>query len=411
MDVAVTVNDVNEAPEINSVSNPDFSYTETRTTPVYTFGASDPEGDPISWSVSGADQNELTISETGVLTFDSQPDYENPGDAGSDNVYNITVEARDDQFATNTLDITVTITPVNEPPTVVGHPRRAIDENDETFSHSFRAVDPEGSSTTFTWSLSGTDGGDFNISQDGELTFRTTPNYESPADSNRDNEYLLTVRAYDGQYYGTLDMAVTVLNVNEAPEIRPVSRPEYSRQENDTGAIYTFSATDPEGGTVTWSTGGLDEGDFTIVGGALKFANPPDHETPLGSGSNGNEYLVTVHARDDQFNSAMLENTVKVTVTDVNEGPEVTGTDSFTVAENQYLSNASFNATDPEGESVTRWNTAGTDGGDFTISENWVLTFRNLPDYERPSDSNLDNEYQLTVRAYGRQVTVHSMWW
>ena len=400
MDVAVTVNDVNEAPEINSVSNPDFSYTETRTTPVYTFGASDPEGDPISWSVSGADQNELTISETGVLTFDSQPDYENPGDAGSDNVYNITVEARDDQFATNTLDITVTITPVNEPPTVVGHPRRAIDENDETFSHSFRAVDPEGSSTTFTWSLSGTDGGDFNISQDGELTFRTTPNYESPADSNRDNEYLLTVRAYDGQYYGTLDMAVTVLNVNEAPEIRPVSRPEYSRQENDTGAIYTFSATDPEGGTVTWSTGGLDEGDFTIVGGALKFANPPDHETPLGSGSNGNEYLVTVHARDDQFNSAMLENTVKVTVTDVNEGPEVTGTDSFTVAENQYLSNASFNATDPEGESVTRWNTAGTDGGDFTISENGVLTFRNLPDYERPSDSNLDNEYQLTVRAY-----------
>ena len=400
LDVAITVNDANEAPEINSVSNPDFSYTETRTTPVYTFGASDPEGDPISWSVSGADWSELTISETGVLTFDSQPDYENPGDAGSDNVYNITVEARDDQFATNTLDITVTITPVNEPPTVVGHPRRAIDENDETFSHSFRAVDPEGSSTTFTWSLSGTDGGDFNISQDGELTFRTTPNYESPADSNRDNEYLLTVRAYDGQYYGTLDMAVTVLNVNEAPEIRPVSRPEYSRQENDTGAIYTFSATDPEGGTVTWSTGGLDEGDFTIVGGALKFANPPDHETPLGSGSNGNEYLVTVHARDDQFNSAMLENTVKVTVTDVNEGPEVTGTDSFTVAENQYLSNASFNATDPEGESVTRWNTAGTDGGDFTISENGVLTFRNLPDYERPSDSNLDNEYQLTVRAY-----------
>ena len=400
LDVAITVNDANEAPEINSVSNPDFSYTETRTTPVYTFGASDPEGDPISWSVSGADQNELTISETGVLTFDSQPDYENPGDAGSDNVYNITVEARDDQFATNTLDITVTITPVNEPPTVVGHPRRAIDENDETFSHSFRAVDPEGSSTTFTWSLSGTDGGDFNISQDGELTFRTTPNYESPADSNRDNEYLLTVRAYDGQYYGTLDMAVTVLNVNEAPEIRPVSRPEYSRQENDTDAIYTFSATDPEGGTVTWSTGGLDEGDFTIVGGALKFANPPDHETPLGSGSNGNEYLLTVHARDDQFNSAMLENTVKVTVTDVNEGPEVTGTDSFTVAENQYLSNASFNATDPEGESVTRWNTAGTDGGDFTISENGVLTFRNLPDYERPSDSNLDNEYQLTVRAY-----------
>ena len=412
LDVTVAVNDVNEPPTVTGDDT--LSYPEnTATTRVLDrYSASDPDRRPITWSVEGTDSGAFAIDSSGNLRFSSQPDHETPTDSGGNNVYDIQVVATDDgnigdgtpsQLGTlsSYFDVSVTVTPVNEPPSVTGDTGPTVDENDENFSRVYTASDQEGTASTFTWSLSGTDRGDFNIDRNtGELTFRNTPDFEQPADSGGNNEYLVAVRAYDGQYYGTLDMAVTVLNVNEAPEIRPVNRPEYSRQENDTGAIYTFSATDPEGGTVTWSTGGLDEGDFTIVGGALKFANPPDHETPLGSGSNGNEYLVTVHARDDQFNSAMLENTVKVTVTDVNEGPEVTGTDSFTVAENQYLSNASFNATDPEGESVTRWNTAGTDGGDFTISENGVLTFRNLPDYERPSDSNLDNEYQLTVRAY-----------
>ena len=352
--------------------------------------------------MSGADRNELTISETGVLTFDSQPDYENPGDAGLDNVYDITVEARDDQFATNTLDITVTVTPVNEPPTVTGDSRPSVSENDENFSRFYTASDPEGSASTFTWSLSGTDSGDFNIDRNtGELTFRNTPDYERPADSGGDNEYLVQVRATDeGNLRGTLDVTVTVNDFNEAPEIRSVSRPEYTRQENDTGTIYTFSATDPEGGTVTWSTGGLDEGDFTIVGGALKFANPPDYEIPSGSGGNGNEYLLTVHARDDQFNSAMLENTVKVTVTEVNEGPEVTGRDSFMVAENQDLSSATYRATDPEGDTITRWNLGGSDGSDFNISQDGTLTFRSLPDYERPADSNQDNIYEVEIRPY-----------
>ena len=64
--------------------------------------------------------------------------------------------------------------------------------------------------------MSGTDGGDFNISQNGELTFRNTPNYESPADSNRNNEYLLTVVATDeGRLRGSLDVTVMVTDVDD----------------------------------------------------------------------------------------------------------------------------------------------------------------------------------------------------
>ena len=53
--------------------------------------------------------------------------------------------------------------------------------------------------------MSGTDGGDFTIGQNGELTFRNTPDYERPADYNRNNEHLVQVRPYDGQFTGRLD--------------------------------------------------------------------------------------------------------------------------------------------------------------------------------------------------------------
>ena len=199
MNVTVTVNDVNEAPAITGDDNP--SYPEEGTGQVARYRATDPERAAITWSVTGPDGNDFRISETGELTFGSPPDYESPAGANG-NGYLVTVRARDEGLNAATLDVTVTVTPVNEPPTVSGLDTRTIDENDENFSGSYSASDPEGASTTFTWSLSGTDRGDFNISQDGELTFRNTPNYESPSDSNRNNEYLVTVRASDGQYTG-----------------------------------------------------------------------------------------------------------------------------------------------------------------------------------------------------------------
>ena len=131
---------------------------------------------------------------------------------------------------------------------------------------------------------------------------------------------------------------------------------------------------------------------------SFKEETPPDFEQP-GDLGRDNVYDVTVQARDNGGNTASLP--VTVTVREVNEGPEVTGgRPSFTINENQDLPNAIYAATDPEGGSVTRWSLGGSDGGDFTISEAGVLTFRHLPDYERPADSNKDNVYELQVRPY-----------
>ena len=403
LNVTVTVTNINEEAPVVSGRN-SHTVRENTTSSIYTYRATDSDiNDTIAWSVEGTDGDDFTIDENGALAFASAPDYEGPTDSDSDNVYEITVVAADGGGLRGTLEITVTVTELNEGPVVSGTATFTVNENQDLPSASYTATDPEatgGVITTITWSVSGRDGGDFTIDREtGVLTFRSLPDYERPADSNRDNEYEVTVRAYDGRSYGTYDVTVTVLAVNEGPAI--TGRDTFSYRENGTSALYTYRATDPEGDEYTWDLGGLDAGDFEISdGGVLTFASPPNFDSPAGSGTDGNEYLVTVQARDDQGNTG--EFPVTITVTDQNEGATVSGQEIISVQENRdpILILATYTASDPEGQAITRWSLGGSDSGDFSISGDGELTFRNVPDYDRPADSNRDNEYRVTVRAY-----------
>ena len=402
LEVTVTVQDVNEPPAVTGTVT--FTYRENGTATLHTFRATDPERSAIAWSLSGADEDDFAIGETGVLAFASPPNYESPTDSGRDNVYEVTVAARDDASNSGTLDVVVTVTDQNEGPEISGQQSLSFTENQPTdlVLATYTATDPEDPSASITrWSLTGTDAGDFTIGESGQLTFRNVPNYERPADSGRDNVYNLTVRASDGRNYGYLEVTVTVEDVNEAPTITTTSKTAFSYRENGTATIYTFKATDPERSAIAWSVSGTDEDDFTIgETGVLSFANPPNYESPADSGRD-NVYEVTVVARGDASNSGTLD--VVVTVTDQNEGPEISGQQSLSFTENQATERvlATYTATDPEdpSASITRWSLTGTDAGDFTIGESGQLTFRNVPNYERPADSGRDNVYNLSVRA------------
>ncbi|CUW39775.1 putative autotransporter outer membrane protein; type V secretion [Magnetospirillum sp. XM-1] len=117
--VAVTVTNVNEAPSFTSGTTANFAENGTGT--VYTATSSDPDsGATASYSiVGGADQAKFSInSSSGVLTFQSAPNYENPTDSDTNNTYVVTLRVSD---GTNTVDqtVTVTVTNVNEAPTGV----------------------------------------------------------------------------------------------------------------------------------------------------------------------------------------------------------------------------------------------------------------------------------------------------
>ena len=111
--VTITVTDANEPPVISGDTS--VYYSEARTDAVATYTADDPENGQITWSLAGDDSGDFAISNTGELTFNTQPDRENPADADTNNVYLIAVQASDGPN-TVSLDVAVTVTDAADPP-------------------------------------------------------------------------------------------------------------------------------------------------------------------------------------------------------------------------------------------------------------------------------------------------------
>jgi Ca2+-binding RTX toxin-like protein len=82
-----------------------------------TVTATDADSTTLTYSIlGGADSALFTInSSTGALSFLAAPDYENPTDAGANNVYDVTVRASDGTLFDDQA-IAVTVTNVNEAP-------------------------------------------------------------------------------------------------------------------------------------------------------------------------------------------------------------------------------------------------------------------------------------------------------
>ncbi len=113
--------------------------------------------------------------------------------------------------------------------------------------------------------------------------------------------------------------------------------------------------------------------------------------------------MVTVIATDSFDVSDSVE--VIITVTDVNEGPEISlgglaisGDASITSAENNSASLETYTSRGPDAASAT-WTLGGDDAGAFNISSSGELTFASVPDYENPADADTDNVYMVTVQA------------
>ena len=178
----------NTAPVLTGVL--EYSVPEN-TTNVSTFQATDAQGDAISYSVSGTDSNYFNIgSSSGVLEFNSAPDFESPQDANTDNVYELLVIASDGSLSSS-LGITVNVTDVAEGPTITSSNTFTVEENQTSIGEVTT------SSSSVTFSLSGDDSTLITISSAGLLEFVDAPDYESPQDAGANNIYNITVTATD----------------------------------------------------------------------------------------------------------------------------------------------------------------------------------------------------------------------
>ena len=389
------------APSFTSEPSASVSENVAAGTSVLDVVATDTDGDALTYFISGgadADLFEIDAS-TGALSFLASPDFETPGDAGGDNVYDIIVTASD---GTNSADqaVAITVTDANDnSPVFTSGATASVEENTTLVVYTAAATDAD-AGTSLTYSLSGADAGLFTIDANtGEVSFINAPDFENPGDAGANNVYDIVVTASDGTNSTDQSVAITVTDANDNSPVFS-SGATASVEENATSVVYTAAATDSDAGTtLTYSLSGTDASLFTIDAdtGEVSFINAPDFENP-GDAGGDNAYDIIVTASDGTNST---DQTVAITVTDINESsPVITSSATASVEENVTGVVYTAVATDADTAMSLTYSLSGTDASLFTIdADTGEVSFTSSPDFETPGDAGGDNVYDIIVTA------------
>ena len=403
--VAITVTPANDNPPVfTSSATPSVP---ENTTAVVTLMATDADlpAQTVIFSVTGGADHSTFQIVGGQLQFKAAPDYEAPTDANVDNRYVVEVTVTDSGSpALSTMQtLTVTVTSANDnPPVFTSSATPSVPEN-TTAVVTLMATDADLPAQTVIFSVTG--GADQSTFQivGGQLQFKAAPDYEAPTDANVDNRYVVEVMATDSGSPALSTMQTLTVTVTSANDNPPVftSSATPSVPENTT-AVVTLMATDADlpAQTVIFSvTGGADQSTFQIVGGQLQFKAAPDYEAPTDANVD-NRYVVEVTVTDNGSPALSTMQTLTVTVTSANDNPPVfTSSATPSVPENTTAV-VTLMATDADlpAQTVIFSVTGGADQSTFQIVGG-QLQFKAAPDYEAPTDANVDNRYVVEVTA------------
>ncbi|MDG1139443.1 MAG: tandem-95 repeat protein [Opitutales bacterium] len=404
--VVINVDDLYEAPVIQQPTAQEGKSLQILEHSLFVIdiNATNDEGlyEDTFFSISGGlDAGFFTIDEsTGVLSFISGPDYENPLDDLSDgnNSYHVVVRATDNgpENSFSEIDLYVSVSDGNDLPEFNVDPAVLSIVLPEDTLHilelsDLNASDPEGSA--LTWSIvEGGTIGDSSLVED-------TLHYQPFDNINGSDEVILEVKDH-AELKAQITIGFTITQVNDAPII--ITGIDIAHPENLT-TISTLEATDIEGDELSWSlSGGADHELFSLsVNGDLSFlGNPPDFETP-DSNESSNFYEIAIFVSDGD---ATAEKTLTVEVLDVADiDPVIHNLDEnitnlLRVMENE-LDVLDLNFSDIEGDEIELLLTGGSDISEFDLSQEGRLRFLTAPNFENPTDLNSDNLYEVDLNA------------
>jgi hypothetical protein len=310
----------NYPPTDISLSNSSINENTATGTTIGTFSSTSLDSnDTYTYSlVAGTgDDNNGSFTITGSsLKNGFIPNYE------SKTSYLIRVRSTDSIGQYTEKQFTITINNVNETPyaLLLSNTSQAENTTANTTIGTFSTSDVD-SGDTFTYSLvAGTDDTDnasFNISG-ANLRNTSVFNYEAKS------SYSIRVRTTDaGGLYHEATFTITVTNVNEAPTDISISSASISENVPTGTTIGTFSATDQEGGAMTFALHDTvnypDNSSFTITSGVLKSAVVFNYEDK-------SSYSIRVRVTDST--SLTFDKTITISITDVTITPTLTTTNA-----------------------------------------------------------------------------------
>lgn len=321
--VSIGVTPVNDGPTASHLN-----LTTDEDVPVNgAISANDPDGDSLSYSITGNPANGTVVLNpaTGTFTYTPATGYN-----GSDS-FVVTVSDGNGGVATSTVRIGVNAR--NEKPA-------AIDLNlttaeDTAVNGAISASDPD--SDPLSYSISGNPASGTVVLNPSTGTFVYTPN---PNYSGSDS-FVVTISDGKG---GTTTSTVMITVTPDNNDV-PVSSDISLTMDENTSVNGSISASDPDGDPLHYSVkGGNAHGTVILNPSTGNFIYTPNQDY-----SGSDSFIVTV--RDDKGGSVDI--TVSIVVNPVNSGPTAVD-DAVSVNQDSTVTVAvRTNDTDPENDSLT----------------------------------------------------------
>ena len=356
--VTIIVNKVDEAPAaptvIPSEANLTVAENDGSGVNLAQLTSSDPEGDDISFAVDNPNFEIETVGNAVLLKVKDGVglDYE----ATMDGTITLMVTASDGTNTSEGTAVVVTVTDVNEAPTISvmdgetpdGMPAvSTVEENTTAPVGLIVNSDPESGLSGPVTIVTNADGGYVVTDADGDqLTFTVSDRRfsvkEDPlgglwlvlnegVDGDTESEVMVTVTVSDGLLSTMADVTITITNVNEPPTItvEPGVVPAADGgdgasgaiAENDTGPVYEIIVSDPED-DLTLADVTIDDDRFIVKGdsegGLWAVLNEEVNYEEVQS----IDIVVTV--TDSGGKTAMSTKTV--TINDANDAPKANQT-------------------------------------------------------------------------------------
>ena len=408
--VTISVTDVNETPVFDDGENTTRAISENVGADINigpVVAAKDPDGDTLTYSLGGTDAPSFRIgSTTGQLkTTNTELDFE------TKSAYSVTITVSDEDNLRATIRVTIKVTDLDDTPsnnapvfTDGEQTTRRIAENTVAGTNigaPVSAIDADNNPLAYV--LQGDDAASFSIDfNTGQLKTSAALNHETQS------AYSVIVKVLDGGLTDTIDVTITVDDVNDAPVFTAGNR-TLTVEENTASATNIgnpFTATDEDDDTLTYRLVGRDAGFFILTSsGQLRTNAVFDYE------EDKHTYTVTVSVFDGNDGSASIN--VTITVDDVNDAPVfVAGSLTHRIAENTVAGTnigAAFTATDPDAGDTLEYSLDGTDASSFDIdSSSGQLKVKAALDYEDKtsysvritvSDGDLTDRISVTVRV------------
>jgi len=365
----VNVTSVNDVPTVSTIGNQTID--EGTSTGALAFTIGDIETAPGSLIVTRASNNLTLVPLANVVL----------GGSGANRT--VTVTPAVNQFGivmitinvsdgTDTTPMTfqVTVTEVNDPPTITSISNQTVNEDNPTAALAFTIGDPEtpAGSLTLTGSSSNTTlVPNVNITFGGSGAARTvtvTP------DLNQNGSTLITVNVSDGVNTTSTNFTLNVTAVNDAPTISAIAD-QIVNEDNATGNIsFTIGDVETAAGSLTVTatssnTTLVPNGNITLGGSGISRTI---NITPAANQSGFTN--ITINVSDGVLTTPRI---FKVTVNPVNDVPTISAIANQSINEDGTTGALSFTISDVETPAGSLTVTASSSNTPVVPSANVVL--------------------------------------